>query len=126
MAAANAEGMSKLDAVRQALKDLGTDAMPIAIQTHVLKAYGVDMSTAHVSNYKTMILRGDKPGKKRRKRRKNIKAEAVVAVVAAKAVAPVSVSSSATVTVAEIEAVKGLVSRVGESTLKELIDVISK
>lgn len=119
-----AEAMSKLDAVKKALKDLGKDAMPIAIQTHVQKEYGVEMSTAHVSNYKTMILRGGKPGKKRRKRRK--KAEAAVAVVAAKAAAPMSAGSSATVTVAEIEAVKGLVGRVGETTLKELIDVISK
>jgi hypothetical protein len=121
-ATSNTESISKLDAVRQALKALGKDAMPVKIQEFVKTSFDVDMSTAHVSNYKTMILRGGKTGKKRKKRRKH----AVAAEVVAKPIQAPAKAANGAVTLAEIAAVKGLVSRVGEDTLKSLIDVFSK
>src|SRR4051794_3011753 len=44
--------MTKFDGVKRALADLGPDAMPLAIQGHVKKHFGIDISTAVVSAYK--------------------------------------------------------------------------
>src|SRR5580693_100357 len=46
-----------LDAVRQAISELGKDASPIKIQEFVKSKFKMDMTTAHVSNYKTTVVR---------------------------------------------------------------------
>ncbi len=58
-----AEKMSKMDAVRKAISELGKDVSPIKIQEFVKTKFGLDMTPAHVSNYKTTVLRekGKKP-----------------------------------------------------------------
>jgi actin-like ATPase involved in cell morphogenesis len=55
--------ISKMDAVRMAIKQLGKDAMPMKIQEYIKARFGLEITTAHVSNYKTEILRAKK-GKK--------------------------------------------------------------
>jgi hypothetical protein len=53
MAAAKMPGISKMDAVRQAIKEFGRDASPTKIQEFVKTKFGLEMTTGHVSNYKT-------------------------------------------------------------------------
>ena len=60
-----AEGMSKMDAVRRALKELGKDAKPLQLQPYIKETLGIDMSVDHVSTYKSLILRRAKKGKKK-------------------------------------------------------------
>jgi predicted flap endonuclease-1-like 5' DNA nuclease len=107
--------MSKMDAVRQAISELGKDASPIKIQEFVKSKFKMDMTTAHVSTYKTTVLRekGKKP-------------------VAAPASAPAPVKAApapakgSAVSLSDLEAVKGLVGRVGEENLKSLIGILGR
>ena len=50
-------GMTKWDAVKKTLDDLGWDTMPLAIKDHLKKEHGIEI-TAHVaSNYKKKLKR---------------------------------------------------------------------
>ncbi|HVS39379.1 MAG TPA: hypothetical protein VMS17_27730 [Gemmataceae bacterium] len=49
--------MSKMEAVRRALRKLGRDAKPLPLQAHIKKEFGIDMSTDHISTYKGDIAR---------------------------------------------------------------------
>jgi hypothetical protein len=119
MAAANSPtGISKIDAVRSALKELGNDAMPGKIQDFVKEKFGLEMSTGHVSNYKSHLLK--KKGKRGRKKKVVDAAPTAMAAAPVKAAAPVRVSVSLT----DIAAVKELVGRVGEDNLKNLIGLL--
>jgi hypothetical protein len=116
-----------MEAVRQAIAELGSDTMPVTLQEFVKKKFGLTMSTAHVSNYKTYILR---------------KSPAKAAKVAAKPVVaaktfekPATVAPAATpkpvphlegISLPDIETVKDLVGRVNGSDLKGLIELFSK
>ena len=62
--------MTKWDAVKKTLADLGWDIMPVAIKDHLKKEYGIEI-TAHVaSNYKKKLKRMARgpPGRRRRLR----------------------------------------------------------
>jgi len=111
---AKAATISKMGAVRAALKELGKDAMPVKIQEYVKKTYGMEMSTAHVSNYKTYIL------KKKGKKAKRTKATASDS----SAPAPAKASKGTAVSIQDVETVKELVGRVGEKNLKSLVDLV--
>src|SRR5580693_4223968 len=51
------DGMTKWDAVKKTLDDLGWDTMPLAIKDHLKKEHGIEI-TAHVaSNYKKKLKR---------------------------------------------------------------------
>lgn len=116
MAAANDPGISKIDAVRKALEELGKKAKPGAIREFVKEKFGLEMSLSHVSNCKTHL---------RKKKRKKKTAEPAPATAAA---APAKVASARAsgsgVSLSDIAAVKDLVGRVGEENLKGLIDVL--
>ena len=105
--------VSKLAAVKKALKTLGKDAMPGKIQEFVKSQYGHEMTTAHVSNYKSMILRKQKNKK-------------VTAGPATAGPVTVAARSSATggLNLQDIETVKGLLGRVGEENLKSLVGLL--
>lgn len=113
-AAASSTDISKIDAVRAALKELGNDAMPGKIQDFVKEKFGLEMSTGHVSNYKSHLLK--KKGKRGRK--KKVAEAAPAAAVAAVKAPPTRVSLT------DIAAVKDLVGRVGEDNLKNLIGLL--
>jgi len=102
--------ISKIAAVREALKALGKGAMPAKIQEYVEQKHGLKMSTLHVSNYKTLL--------RRKKGKRKAKAEVADAVPAAekKPVTAVSID--------DLETVKALVGRVGEKNLKSLVDLV--
>jgi len=115
---AAAKPISKMAAVRSALKELGKGAMPVKIQEFIEKTHGLKMSTAHISNYKTYLLR-----------RKKRKAKAAKATAAATSSAPGPAKSApatkgTAVSLQDVETVRALVGRVGEKNLKSLIDLV--
>jgi hypothetical protein len=114
-AAAKEKGISKLAAVKKALKELGKDAMPVKIQEYVKETFSLEMSTSHVSNYKSLLLR-KKKGKKA--------AEAAPAPAAAPVKAASAPAGGGSVSMGDIAAVKELVGRVGEDKLKSLIGLL--
>jgi hypothetical protein len=115
-----AEKMSKMDAVRQAISVLGKDASPIKIQEFVKSKFKMDMTTAHVSNYKTTVLR--------EKGKKPVAATASAPAPAKTAPAPVKAATASArgseVSLSDLEAVKGLVGRLGEKDLKSLVGIL--
>jgi len=115
-AATSNKGISKMEAVRRALKELGKDAMPVKIQEFVKEHFNMEMSTAHISNYKTFTLRS----KKGRKTARKMASKAAAAEVSA----PAKSGNGIKVSLEDIETVKGLVGRVGEKNLKNLIGLL--
>ena len=111
--------MSKMDAVRQAIKELGRDASPTKIQELVKAKFRLEMTTGHVSNYKTAILR-TKKGKKT----PPAEQESTHAPAAAPAKAAPALAKGSAVSLNDLAAVKGLVGRVGEDDLKSLIGIL--
>jgi hypothetical protein len=123
--------ISKMEAVRRALGSLGNDAMPVNIQNYVKSNFGLDMSTAHVSNYKTDILR-KQSGKASKTITKPLAKKSAVkkvykAPVSAATTTVLATNSHASgIALSDIETVKGLVGRVGGHDLKSLIELFSK
>jgi hypothetical protein len=108
--------ISKMDAVRKAIRELGKDAMPGKIQEFVKDKFGLEMTMAHVSNYKSVISKKKKKGKK---------AAALAPAASASAPAPMKPAPAvAKLTLSDIEAVKKLVGRVGEENLKSLVGLL--
>lgn len=126
MAAVKEVGISKMEAVRKALKELGKDAMPVKIQEFVKSKFGLDMTPAHVSNYKTTILRAKNENKTAPAKAAPAKTEsnAPKAAPVKATPAPAKATSGAAVSLQDIEAVKGLVGRVGQANLKSLIGML--
>jgi len=130
--ASTSTGISKMEAVRRALAKYGNDAMPVDIQSYVKKEFGLAMTTAHVSNYKTDIMRkqsGKAPSASRKVIVKKPFAKPVVKMVAAAAkphVAPAGYGKAKALSVKDIETVKGLVGRVGGRNLIGLVDLLDK
>lgn len=124
-----ADTMSKMEAVRKALKELGKDAKPIQIQSYVKERFGIDMSADHCSNYKSVILRKSK-GKGKR----------LVQQAAARSTEtpesstgtnrptarPQSNAKSASISLEDVEATKALIGRVGVDNLRKLIDLLTR
>jgi hypothetical protein len=46
---------TKMEAVEQTLKELGSDTMPMAIKEHLKKRYGMEISAAVASDYKKKV-----------------------------------------------------------------------
>src|SRR5438132_1079151 len=121
--------MTKIDGVRQALDDLGMDAQPIQIQNHLKRKYGLEMSTAHISNYKTFVSR-ERADKTTPTLVKPLTKKSIVkkAATTARPAAAAKTNRKATgrITLHDIEAVKGLVGRIERRDLKSLIDLLKK
>jgi hypothetical protein len=115
-------GMTKVEAVRQALAELGPDAKPTQIQGHVKDKFGIEMSRDHVSVTKRQIL-------KKAAGKKKTPAQASAARQAGPAVPPQATAAkraSPGIGLDDIEAVKGLLERVGANALHKLIDVMAR
>src|ERR1039457_321553 len=92
--------ISKMEAVRRTLTELGQDAKPLAIQSHVKSKFGLDMDTSVISAYKTTLKAVKKPAK----------AATAPADKAPKAPAPKTDSG---ISMDDILAFKGLTDRIG-------------
>jgi hypothetical protein len=111
--------ISKMAAVRKAIAALGKNAMPLTIQEYVKTTFGLSMTTAHVSNYKTTVMR--EKGKKKSGPKMDSDGSAATPALYAKTSKP---ASGHGVSLQDVATVKGLVGRVGQGNLKSLIDLL--
>jgi hypothetical protein len=119
--AKKANGMTKNEAVRQALAELGPDAKPMQMRPFIKEHFGIDMTTDHISTAKGEILRKQKGKKKSRpKPRAEQPPPGQPKKQPARAAAPNGISLQ------DIETVQGLVGRVGAGPLKGLIDLLAR
>jgi hypothetical protein len=111
--------ITKMEAVRRALAELGRDAKPSQIQGWVKEKYSIEMGTDHISTAKGQILR-----KAGGKRKSPAITPAATAQPAAARHGPASQGNGFSLD--DIEAVKGLVGRVGADGLKKLIEMLAR
>ena len=111
--------MTKVEAVRRALKALGNDALPSKLQPYIKQTFGIDMTPAHITTCKGGILRKKKkPGPKPK-----VQPEPLVRQSAPTPAKPAAKNG---ITLEDIQSVKGLIGRVGADHLKGLIDLLSR
>jgi hypothetical protein len=118
MAKKSQGGIKKMEAVRRALSKSGRDAKPLRIQAWVEEKYGIEISADHVSVCKAIILR------KGRGKRKT--ASVTQPSAAQNSAGPRQQGRADAISLDDIEAVKGLVGRVGPGSLKQLVDVLAR
>jgi hypothetical protein len=111
-------GITRKEAVRQALGALAKDASRADIQKFIKDKYGFEMTLDHISSCKSEIQK-EKGAKK--------------ATVAGQSSATKQTSTKAasaarggSISLRDIETVKDLVERVGADSLKKLIDVMAR
>ena len=115
--------ITKMEGVRRALTELGKDAMPLQMQKYLKERFGITMTVAHISNYKSTILG---PAKKKKPAAK--KAEKERASTAKVQVAPASRPAGKPATgirLEDLRAVKELLGRVGADNLKVMIGLLA-
>jgi hypothetical protein len=103
--------VSKMDAVRGALRKLGRKAKPQEIQSFIKSEFNVEMGPTLISNYKSHLFR------KARKRRRKMRKQA-----AAAAPAPVAGEFS----IRDIQTVRQVVEQIGADKVQELAAVLAK
>jgi hypothetical protein len=64
MARTAEQKMTKMEAVRRSLSELGKEAKPVQLQAHIREKFGIDMGTDHISTYKGTILKTKRNKKK--------------------------------------------------------------
>ena len=110
-------GITKKEAVRQALSKLGKDASRPDIQKFVKNNYGLQMTLDHISNCKGEL----------RKEKGHAKPALTKQPAASKPEpSPARKSASYGISLEDIETVKDLVERVGAGSLRHLIDVLAR
>jgi len=106
-------GVSKLDAMRQAIAKLGKDAPLADLLKTIKQDFGINLDRGLAYNYKSLVSSkpagGRKPGPKPK------------AVAAAAATA-----DGASITLADIQAVKALTDRIGAEKVSQLAKVLAK
>jgi hypothetical protein len=112
--------MTKMEAVRRALKALGKDALPAKLQPYIKQTFGIDMTPAHITTCKGDILR---KGRKKPGPKPKVQPEPLVRQSAP---TPAKAAAKNGITLEDIQSVKGLIGRVGADHLKGLIDLLSK
>jgi hypothetical protein len=117
--------MTKKEAVRQALADLGPDAKPTQLQDHIKKKFSIDMTRGHIAVTKREIRNAAAGKKKTRGKAKKTPAQGWAARQVE--AAPLARAEGATQRVGldDVEAVKGLLDRLGASSLRRLIDLMA-
>ena len=130
-AAKGKAGVSKMDAVRQAIRQLGRSAKPRQIQGAIKEQFGVAMTLDHISNYKSTILK--QVGGQAKKAAKGPAAPKPAAhqpAAPAAARQPAKAAGSGTggdhLSVDDVRTVKALLSRLRPDSLKGLIDVLAR
>ncbi len=103
-----AGGPTQADMVRAALAELGPRAKPQAIQDYIKEKYSREVTKGIISNYKsTMKKKGLIPGRRGPGRPKGV--------------AP---ATGGTVRLDDLEAVRGLVTRIGAEQVVRLVKVL--
>src|SRR5262249_22101310 len=112
-----------------ALAELGHEASRAAIQGFVKDRFGILMSPDHISNCKSELRnKSKKAGKAKPAAKKSATPKAPTKQPAAKpsAVTPSARQTKGEISLGDIEAVKGLVHRVGAEQLRALVDLLAK
>src|SRR5262245_59103956 len=112
MAKKSSGTITKMEAVRRVLAEMGKDAKPAQMQPVIKERFGFDMSTDHIGVYKGTILKNPK-------KKPSAKPAAAPAPPATPA-AP-RVDKAGSIDLADIQATKELVDRVGADRLRALI-----
>jgi hypothetical protein len=108
------QGLTKMEAMRRSLGELGLDAKPLQLKAHLKSKYGINMDTSVISSYKGTLK--NKMGKRGPGRPKKARQTAGSSAN----------GSSGSLSVADIQAVKAVVSKLGPDTVRELVDVLGK
>src|SRR5262245_52101937 len=117
--------ITKKEAVRRSLAKLGKDAKPAAIQADIRERFGLEMTPGHITTTKGELRREAAKGKaapRKPGRPPRAKLEAAPAQRPAKA----GGGDGPAVLLEDIQALKGLVQRVGADHLKALIDLLCR
>jgi hypothetical protein len=112
------EPISKMEAVRQALAQLGSKATPSQIREQVRNQYGMELGLNLVSAYKTSLAK--------RARRAAAKKKTGAKAPAAPKAKPAAANTSTPpgITLNDITTVQQLAKRIGVKRLHELIDLV--
>jgi hypothetical protein len=105
--AANSSGISKFEAVRRALSELGIDAKPLEIKDYIKKQFDIAMDTQNISNYKSALKTKSRRGPKRR-------------------AGSTPLTAAGGFTLQDIQAVKEMADRIGPEKVRQLAEVLSK
>ncbi|MBX9623126.1 MAG: hypothetical protein K2X82_04865 [Gemmataceae bacterium] len=114
-AAENGDGtVSQADMVRDALAALGANAKPRAIQAYVQEKHGKELSRIIISNYKSNMKKGRLGGLGGGRARG-----------AGRPRKAAGAGTGGSVRLDDLEAVRGLVSRLGAANVRRLVDVLA-
>jgi hypothetical protein len=102
----NGQAISKMEAVRRTLNELGNEAKPVEIQRHVKEKFGIKMELNMVSNYKSSLKTASKSA---------IIRTPTPATKAAGGITPT-----------DVQAVKELVEKIGTEQVRQLAEVLGK
>ena len=132
--AKGSQKITKMEAVRRALDELGPEAMPKAIQGFVMDRFGIEMNTDHISTYKGDIRRkagvqgkprGRQPATQQSAARTaEAKKEAASPALAKATPAPPAKGMHA-IPLEDVLTIKDLVVRLGPGPLRTLIDTFA-
>ena len=119
---ATGEKITKMEAVRRALKKMGREAKPADMQPYIKDTFGIEMTTDHISTYKGTILN---------KQAKKPAAAVTQAAPARKTQAPAPRTPAPTeaadsILLDDVLTVKALLDRVGADRLRKLIDGLAE
>jgi hypothetical protein len=101
--------ITKKEAVRRALAELGVDAMPLEIKGYLKKNFNIDMDSQNISNYKS-----------------SLKAETKSAPSRPTEAKPTVATAAGGFSLEEIQAVKEVADRIGADKVRQLAEVLSK
>jgi len=111
------ETISKLDAMRQAVAKLGKDAPLADLLKTIKQDFGITLDRGLAYNYKSLV--SSKPATGKRKGRKPGPKPKAVATAAA-------TTDGASITLADIQAVKALADRIGAEKVSQLAKVLAR
>jgi hypothetical protein len=111
------EKISKQEAVRRALAELGNDTTPTVIQGLVKERFAIEMSKDHISVCKGKILR-NRPAKGKKATKQKVAAQSPATSSA--------VPSKGVIAVEDVLIVKELTGRLGPDQLLTLIGALAK
>jgi hypothetical protein len=105
-----AEGAAptKMEAVRQALEELGEKAKPPQIQTFIWENFGITMPPNHISSYKSSLLKKMKGGRGRGRRGR-----------------PAEGQPADGLTIRDLRVIKEISDRLGAQRFREVVELLS-
>jgi hypothetical protein len=105
----NGPTMTKTEAVKRALAELGQDAKPLELQKHIKTQFGIHMEPQHISNYKSTLKGAGKSALIRKPVRK---------------LAPAAPAGG--ISLDDIRAVKQVIDKIGADKVRQLAEVLAK